>query len=257
MPERFTPAAPSATKRLWRAMTQRPDLGHVGVGALVFLLGFGAVVQVRADDDDALANARRDDLVQILDGLRRQADRLDDHVGELEGDRRDLISGADTEQEALAQARERARQTGVLAGTAPATGPGIVMTISDPERQVNSVLLLQAINELRVAGAEAIQMKGRGNDTAVRVVASTAFENPEADVISVGGVVMEPPYEVTAIGDPRELSGAMSFAEGAVSRIEELDDAEASVAEFDEIIVDVLHQPKPPQYAQPAPEDDE
>jgi hypothetical protein len=117
-PKRFTPAAPSGSKRLWQAMTKRPRLSHLGVGSLVALLGFAAAVQVRADDDDALANARRDDLVQILDGLRRQADRLDDHVTELEADRRDLISGADTEQEALEQAQERARVTGVLAGTA-------------------------------------------------------------------------------------------------------------------------------------------
>ncbi|WP_116953259.1 DUF881 domain-containing protein, partial [Jiangella endophytica] len=150
---RFTPAAPSGTKRLWNAVRQRPDVGQVLVALLVALLGFGAVLQVRSDDDDALANARRDDLVQILDGLRRQADRLDDHVGELESDRRDLVSGADTEAAALEQAEQRARTTGVLAGTIPATGPGIIMTISDPDHQVNAYTMLRAVNELRVAGA--------------------------------------------------------------------------------------------------------
>ncbi|TDE12228.1 DUF881 domain-containing protein [Jiangella asiatica] len=255
-PPRFTPAAPSGTRRLWKAITQRPDLGHVGVGLLVALLGFGAVVQVRADDDDTLANARRDDLVQILDGLRRQADRLDDHVAELEVDRRDLVSGADTEAEALELAQERARSVGVLAGTVPATGSGIIMTITDPDHQVHAVLMLQAINELRVAGAEAIQIRGRGNDTAVRVIADTAFENPEPGVLRVGGVDMEPPYEIVAIGDPRELSGAMTFAEGIVQRIED-EDADATVTEYDELTVDVLHEPRSPKYAHPAPDDED
>ncbi|WP_053202852.1 DUF881 domain-containing protein [Jiangella muralis] len=254
---RFTPAAPSGTKRLWNAVRQRPDGGQVLVAVLVALLGFGAVLQVRADDDDALANARRDDLVQILDGLRRQADRLDDHVAELESDRRDLVSGADTEAAALEQAEERARSTGVLAGTIAAGGPGIIMTISDPDHDVAAYTMLRAINELRVAGAEAIQIRGGGNDAAVRVVASTSFENPSADVLTVGGVELEPPYEIVAIGEPGELSGSMMFANGVVASIEGDDKggAEATVDEYDDLTVDVLHEPQAPQYARPAPED--
>lgn len=254
---RFTPAAPSGTKRLWNAVRQKPDGGQVLVAVLVALLGFGAVLQVRSDDDDALANARRDDLVQILDGLRRQADRLDDHVTDLEGDRRDLISGADTEAAALEQAQERARSTGVLAGTIAASGPGIIMTISDPNHVVNASTMLRAVNELRVAGAEAIQIRGGGNDVAVRVVASTSFENPRAGVLTVGGKELEQPYEVVAIGNPGELRGSMTFADGVVASIEgdEENGAEATVDEYDELTVDVLHEPQAPQYARPAPED--
>ncbi len=254
---RFTPAAPSGTQRLWNAVRQKPDGGQVLVAVLVALLGFSAVLQVRSDDDDALANARRDDLVQILDGLRRQADRLDDHVTELEADRRDLVSGADTEAAALEQAEERARSTGVLAGTIPASGPGIIMTISDPDHVVNAFTMLRAVNELRVAGAEAIQIRGGGNDEAVRVVASTSFENPSSDVLTVGGKELEPPYDITAIGDSGELSGAMTFAGGIVASIEDDGNgsADATVDEYDDLVVDVLHEPEAPQYARPAPED--
>lgn len=254
---RFTPAPPSGLRRLWRALIKRPDAGHVGVGVLVGLLAFAAVVQVRADDDDALANARRDDLVQILDGLRRQSERLDDQVAELEADRRDLVSGADTEAEALAQAQERARVTGVLAGTVPATGPGIIMTITDPERTVNSVLMYSAIQELRDAGAEAIQIMGDGNGSEVRVVLDTYFLGPENGVMEIGGVDVEPPYNIVAIGDPGVLAGAMAFTNGIVSRIEKEGAADATVTEYNELTIDVLHEPQPHQYARPAPEDED
>jgi uncharacterized protein YlxW (UPF0749 family) len=258
---RFTPAAPSGTRRLWNAVTQKPDSGQVLVAVLVALLGFGAVLQVRADDDDTLANARRDDLVQILDGLRRQGDRLDDHVTELEADRRDLISGADTEQAALEQAQERARTTGVLAGTIAATGPGIIMilddtSVSDTKAKINAVDMLRAVNELRLAGAEAIQLRGRGNDAVVRVVVDTPFESLRAGSVRVGGVDLEPPYELVAIGEPGELSGAMMFPDGVISNIEG-DGGEATVDEYDELTVDVLHEPREPQYARPAPEDED
>lgn len=258
---RFTPAAPSGTRRLWNAVIQKPDGGQVLVAVLVALLGFSAVLQVRADDDDTLANARRDDLVQILDGLRRQGDRLDDHVTDLEADRRDLISGADTEQAALEQAQERARTTGVLAGTIAATGPGIIMIVDDSAvddagKKINAVQMLRAVNELRLAGAEAIQLRGRGNDAAVRVVAETSFETVRLGELRIGGVDLEPPYEVVAIGDPSELSGSMMFPDGVVSDIEG-DGGQATVDEYDDLDVDVLHEPRLPQYARPAPEDED
>jgi uncharacterized protein YlxW (UPF0749 family) len=129
------------------------------------------------------------------------------------------------------------------------------MTISDPERRVSSALMLQAVNELRDAGAEAIQIDGAG-DEAVRVVASTAFENPEPGVLRVGGVELDPPYQVTAIGDPGVLAGSMSFAKGIISRIED-QDAQAVVTEYDSVAVDVLHEPEPPRFASPAPENDD
>src|SRR5581483_12106297 len=61
-------------------------------------------------------------------------------------------------QTALREARERAAAYGVLAGTLPATGPGIRLDIGDPGRHVRANLLLDALEELRDAGAEVIQV---------------------------------------------------------------------------------------------------
>ena len=59
---------------------------------------------------------------------------------------------------------------GILAGTVPATGPGVTITIDDPDGAVTRPTLLDGVEELRDAGAEAIEI----NDS-VRVVASTSF----------------------------------------------------------------------------------
>lgn len=251
-PKRFTPVAPSGMSRLLKAVRRRPDLGHVAVAALVGLLGFAAVLQVRGDEDDTLSNARRDELLQILDGLTRQGDRLEEQVAELETSKRDLVSGADTEQAALEQAQDRARQLGILAGTEPALGPGIVVTINDPDYDVRAATILSAVQELRDSGAEAIQIEGQTSGQAVRVVASSFFlDDDDGEGIVVSDVELDPPYSIAAIGDAPTLSEAMEFPQGVISKVEN-DGGEAHVTPYGELAVDVLHEQTAPEYARPA-----
>lgn len=252
-PVPFVPTAPSGLSRLMRALRAKPDLGQVAVGSLVGLLGFAAALQIQADDDDLLTRARRADLVQILDGLTERGDRLESQIAELEADRRDLISGADSDQAALEQATTRAQQLAVLAGTAAASGPGIIVTVTDPDVGVDALTLLSAVQEMRDAGAEAIEVAGAG-DTQVRVVASSYFLD-SGDGVEVDGVELRPPYRFTAIGEPETLASAMQFPQGVVSRITDKG-GRATVSQEDALTVDALHEAAPHEYASPAPDDD-
>lgn len=251
-PVPFVPTAPTGLSRLMRALRAKPDLGQVAVGALVGLLGFAAAVQIQADEDDLLSRARRADLIQILDGLTERADRLENQIAELDADRRELLSGADSEQAALDQAEARAQQLAVLAGTAAASGPGIVVTVTDPDAVVDALTLLSAVQELRDAGAEAIEISGAG-DSQVRVVASTYFLD-SADGVEVDGVELRPPYRITAIGEPETMASAMQFPQGVVSRVSDKG-GRATVSQEDELTVDALHEARSPEYASPAPDD--
>ena len=250
-PGGFVPQRPSGLSHLRDAMLAKPSRGQVIVAVLVGVMGFVAVEQFRASEEDLLARARRADLVQILDGLTQRSERLESQVRELEQTRRDLVSGADTRQTAIDQARARARQLAVLTGTAPATGPGIELTITDPSGEMPASVLLSTVQELRDAGAEAIQITG-GNDAAVRVVASTYFLDTSQGV-DVHGVRLEPPYTLTAIGDPPTLDTALNIPGGVVEEVTN-DGGRATIRQEDELTVDVLHEPEEPQYARPAPE---
>jgi uncharacterized protein YlxW (UPF0749 family) len=247
----FVPQRPSGLSHLRDALRAKPSRGQVVVALLVGVMGFAAVVQVRASEEDLLARARRADLVQILDGLTQRSERLETQVRELEQTRRDLLSGADTRQTAIDQASDRARQLGVLTGTAPATGPGIVLTVGDPSGAIPASVLLSTVQELRDAGAEAIQITG-GNDAAVRVVASTYFLDT-ARGVDLQGVRLEPPYTITAIGDPPTLDTALNIPGGVVEEVTN-EGGRATIRQEDELTVDVLHEPAEPQYARPAPE---
>lgn len=248
-PQRFVPRSPSGLNRLMRAMRARPDLGQVAVAVLVGLLGFTAVLQVRSDDEDLLSRARRADLIQILDGLTVRGDQLERQIADLEADRRELVSGADSEQASFEQTATLARQLAVLAGTAAATGPGIVVTVNDSSGSLPARALFSAIQELRSAGAEAIEIAG-ADDQQVRIVASTYVVDDGAGV-EIDGVHLEPPYRFTVIGEPQALTEAMNFPQGLVDTVAD-SGGRATVDQHDEVVVDAVRESTPAEYAVPA-----
>jgi uncharacterized protein YlxW (UPF0749 family) len=229
------------------------------VAALLALLGFAAVVQVRSTQEDRpLTGARQEDLVQILDELANRNDRLRTEIDDLVDTRERLTSGADSTEAALEEARRRAQVLGVLAGTVPAEGPGIHLVLRDPDGLLPADVLLDALQELRDAGAEAVQLEGpvgaRGEATsttaAVRVVAATALLDAE-DGVLVDGTRLRPPYRFVVVGDPATLASALGIPGGVVATVDQRG-GRAEVEQQEQVRVDALRELDRPQYARPA-----
>lgn len=227
-------------KGLWPPRFTRAQLI---VALLLFGLGFGLAVQVasNSDTDSALRGARQEDLVRILDELDSRTQRLEDEKQGLEKQRQELQSSSDQAAEARRQTAEKERQLGILAGTVAAQGPGITMTIEDTKGTVQADMLLDAIQELRAAGAEAIQVNG------VRVVAGTYFTDSGKSV-SVDGNKINAPYRFKVIGKPQDLEPALNIPGGVVQTLEK-EQATVTVEQSDKIVVDALRQAKRPDYA--------
>ncbi|POX58579.1 hypothetical protein C3492_37520 [Streptomyces sp. Ru62] len=227
-------------KGLWPPRFTRAQLI---VAVLLFGLGFGLAVQVasNSDTDSALRGARQEDLVRILDELDSRTQRLQDEKQGLEKQRQELQTSSDQAAEARRQTAEKERQLGILAGTVAAQGPGITMTIEDTKGTVQADMLLDAIQELRAAGAEAIQVNG------VRVVAGTYFTDSGRSV-SVDGNKINAPYRFKVIGKPQDLEPALNIPGGVVQTLEK-EQATVTVERSDKIVVDALRQAKRPDYA--------
>lgn len=227
-------------KGLWPPRITRAQLI---VALLLFGLGFGLAVQVASNSDSgsALRGARQEDLVRILDELDSRTQRLEDEKQGLEKQRQELQSSSDQAAEARKQTAEKERQLGILAGTVAAQGPGITMTIEDTKGTVKADMLLDAIQELRAAGAEAIQVNG------VRVVAGTYFTGAGKSV-GVDGNQINAPYRFKVIGKPQDLEPALNIPGGVVQTLEK-EQATVTVEQSDKIVVDALRQAKRPDYA--------
>ncbi len=238
---------PPGLRGVFRPRARRVDFAVAG---LLLVLGFALVVQVRSTRTTGpLTNARQEDLVQILDELGNRSSRLRQEIDGLTATREQLTSGSGASAAALAEATRRTQVLGVLAGTVPATGPGVVITINDPDTKVSASVLLDALEELRNAGAEAVQISGAGGATPVRVVAQTAFaDDPEGVVVD--GTLLRAPYRFTVVGEPGTLSGALGIP-GGIEDVVNRQGGSIDINRPARVTVGALRALTTPRYARP------
>jgi uncharacterized protein YlxW (UPF0749 family) len=234
-------------RRIGRIL-RRPRLtrAHLLAGLLLGLLGFSLVVQARQTQSEGLSSLSQSELVKILDTVTNQSERLDAQARELQQTSEKLRTGSDQAAAAEEATRARLEVLGILAGTLPAEGPGVTLQIEDPQAAVDAAELLDTVQELRDAGAEAIQIGS------VRVVASTSFVDPDpgASGVVVDGTTLSAPFVFTAIGDPPTLETALDIPGGVLETLRQ-DGARGTVHKVDKLTVSAIHLVRPPEFAVP------
>ena len=219
------------------------------IGLLVGVLAFAFVVQLKSNSGDSqLANARQDDLVRILSDLNAREQRLRDEIATLEATLSQLGEGAQGREAALAEARRRADELGILAGTLGARGEGLVIRLVPGAEPIGAATVLEAVEELRGAGAETSQIAG-ANGRAVRIVASTYFADRNG-LLLVDGAELIAPYTITVIGPAATMRTALTIP-GGVSDAVARDGGTVMVDEPGEVTVDAIHQSRGLQHARP------
>lgn len=246
LPEDPPPEGPTGRQRLLRALV-RPSRGQVVVAVLLALLGYAAVTQVRFNEvDNTYASLREQDLIDVLNGLAGTSQRAEAQIARLQRTRDDLLSSTGAREAALAQAQQETDTLSILAGLVPVTGPGIRVTVTEQTGTVRVQTMVDTIQELRTAGAEAIQVNGL-----VRVVADTAVEDTSGGLL-VGGEVVTSPYVIDVIGEPHTLaSSGIDFPDGPRDLFED-DGATVTVDELASLDIESVVKPARPQYAEPA-----
>jgi uncharacterized protein YlxW (UPF0749 family) len=202
----------AAPERLRQALL-RPSRSQVVVAVLLAALGFAAITQVRTNTaDNTFAGYREQDLVDVLSALAGTSQRAQNQLDALESDRRQLEASQRRQGAALSAAQTQAQELAILAGLVPVTGPGIRMTVTEGPRPIDVDSVLDTIEELRSAGAEAIQVNGK-----VRLVAQSSVQAVDGG-LEIDGTRLTSPYVVDAIGDPHTLQGSLSLIDGPIQQ---------------------------------------
>ncbi len=219
---------------------------QVLIAVLCAVLGFALVAQIRLTQGDSLASLRQDDLVRLLDEITQRQEQLAAERDELVAARDELLTSEDTRRVAEEAARQRAVAQGVLAGTLPVEGPGITLRVTDPGGGVQALTLFHVLEELRNAGAEAVELSGQ------RLTASTWFADASGPGVVVDDRLLTPPYEWVAIGDPQTLAVALDIPGGALASIRNAGGT-GVVTQSESLQVTAVAQPPQLEFATPVP----
>ncbi|MGW4499877.1 DUF881 domain-containing protein [Micromonospora sp. NPDC004336] len=229
---------------------RRVSSAGVMIAALLALLGFTLVVQLKSTSTDpTVAATRQEDLVRILYDLNSREVRLRQDIAALEESQRQLRSGEQGRKAALDEATRRADELGILAGTLPATGPGLAVRFEAGEKPISASRVLDAVQELRGAGAEAMQISG-GDRASVRIIASTYFLQGENGSLVVDGRRLTGPFTITVIGDPATMRTALNIPGGVVASVTG-DGGKLIVEDREAAEVSALHAPIKLEHARP------
>lgn len=247
MPEvRTAPQRARPSRRQALLAFLRPSKGQAVVAVVLFLTSLLIVLTLRSQaQQPEFATMRQSDLIQLLDNQQAETRRLEDEIRELQATRSQLVSGADRAQAAKEEAERRLDQFQILAGQAPAVGPGVKIGINDPNDEVRAELMLNAVEELRDAGGEVIEINGE-----VRLIATSWFANAPTGGIIVDGTELHPPYSLSVIGEPGTLEAGARFRGGLVSQVERVGGS-VEITQSDEIEIETLAKPAEFQFAQP------
>jgi uncharacterized protein YlxW (UPF0749 family) len=201
-------------------VTTRRSAWRFGVPAVCLLAGLllatthgvSGGTDIRRSDSPRLVDLVRE-AQQAVDRLKAQRDAL---VTQVDAARAGPAANDSEVAALLAMAAPPALDAGVV----PLRGPGLVVTLTDAQRDANGRFPRDAspddlvvheqdveavLNALWSAGAEAIQMQDQ------RLIATSA-PRCVGNTLLLNGRTYSPPYKVTAIGDVAKMQAALAAA---------------------------------------------
>lgn len=204
-------------------------LSRILVACLLALVGIAVATQVQLrDENESLTAYRQQDLIALVDGLDGSIRRTRAELARLRTTRQQLREDLADDELVAAQAEERTEPMERLDGLEPMRGAGLRITIGDPEGEVGFDLVVDLLQDLRAAGADAIEIDDR-----VRLGADSWVSGLGGGII-VDGTDIPRPYVIEVVGEPATLAGALAFPRGGADRMR----LEGATVEYEQVTVD-------------------
>lgn len=188
----------------------RRGSGRLAMTALLVLLGFLVVVQLRSQTTDpGLAVLSVQELTELVANVTTRNNQLRQEIGTLERQHASVAAAVDRGDTSAVQMRSDLDRVLGWSGVLGVSGPGVRVVVEGPVPGDAVELLL---NELRNAGAEAISIGG------VRVVPGVVVFGPP-DSLVAAGIPLAGPLEILASGQPESLAGSLARTGGPIAQL--------------------------------------
>jgi uncharacterized protein YlxW (UPF0749 family) len=213
------------------------------IATVAFILGLLVVVQLRTQASGAaFAALSSQELTILVANLNDRNDALRGEVAALDRELSTLTTNTQRGEVSVDELRADLRRVRLYAGIDPATGPGVVITIRGP---IDGTGVEDLVNELRNAGAEAMAI-----DT-VRLVPGVVTVGA-AGAVTVDGVLLADPFELSAIGAPNKLTGSLTRSGGIIAQLAATQpDVVVEVTPLDRVDVPATDRELVPSHARP------
>jgi len=172
---------------------------------------------VQVTDVTAIKNMRETELRTALSDWKTKYEEVNKKLEETNLKLNEYKEKVNNNQEASELLQKELNQLNMLIGKTNITGEGIIITLADGTDDsfatISSYDLMNLVNELRLAGAEAISI----NDE--RIITLTDIVNVNNSFIVIGGERVVSPYTIKAIGNQTYLESALITKNGFVDTL--------------------------------------
>lgn len=189
-----------------------PAYTSIGIAAFLLAIMITAQVTTMSKSEEVLKGKREGELADSLVILQRDYDELKQKYEESQKIVEEYQTNSATNDNLIASMKNKINTLGLLAGTTDVQGEGIIITLYDgnnPGCLVHDSDVLTVVNELRVAGAEAISVNEQ------RIITTSAIRCV-GSVIQVNYQKVAAPFEIKAIGNAQYLESALTIKNGVV-----------------------------------------
>ncbi len=187
---------------------------YTSIGIAVFLLAFMITAQVTtmSKSEEVLKGKRESELADSLVSLQRDYDELKAKYEENQKIVEEYQTNSASNDTLIASMKNQIQTLGLLSGTTDVHGEGIIITLYDgtgSNELVHDSDVLTVVNELRVAGAEAISVNNQ------RIITTSPIRCV-GSVIQINYQKVAAPFEIKAIGNAQYLESALLIKNGVV-----------------------------------------
>lgn len=195
-----------------------------GKYTMIISIGFAALIltaimftqfkTVEQTDITAIETMRETELRTELADWKTKYDELEEKLNETESKISEYQAEVSNSKESSNVLDKELAETNMYLGYTKLQGEGIEITLSDNEyKTIDRWDLLQLVNELKLAGAEAISINNE------RIVSTTEIATVGVQFILINGNRIPAPFTVKAIGDKKYLESAITIKGGYIDEM--------------------------------------
>ena len=195
-------------------MNKEKNIIIVTIGLISLILSCVMFMQfkvVNKTDIAEIESMREDELQEALSEWKEKYEETSAKLQDTEEKINEYKVKSESSEETSKLVEKELEEANIILGKTDVTGQGIQVILTDNDEKEYAVRdLLNIVNELKAAGAEAISINGE------RIINLTDIVDISNRYILVNSNKISSPYTILAIGDENHLNSALKIKNGYV-----------------------------------------